>query len=65
MNRYRIRVEVVRASGEQIYEVEARSKAHARQLYDRDEQGSCVEENLEAEVVGEITIEKIAPEEPS
>lgn len=57
--RWRIRVPVERASGEQVYEVEAATAEAARALYDRGDCGECVCEELQVETVGEPEIEEI------
>lgn len=60
MKRYRIRVPVKRASGEQIYECDAESAEEALAIYHRDDPPlECVSEEIEVEQVGDPEVEEV------
>lgn len=56
--KYRILVDVTLASGIQVYEVDAADEEEARCKFFRGE-AKCVEEQLEADALGQIEIEEI------
>lgn len=56
---YRVYVDVTRARGNQVYEIEAMSEMEARDLYDEGE-GTCIHEELE---VDDAVIDRIEPVE--